>query len=204
MVVRVNKLNKYKEVVSCMDLNKLTKKQLIELLQKMGEEESTREEVEQEVKEEPRNWTRGDLYKIKDELVEVQSVDDGVVVFISPKTKNRYKWHNKGDIEFMTIDEVLQMSNKKLFLQTPLLKVLDDRVVKALNLDYSAIDKIDNVEEFIKLDIEEIKDTLNRLSDEYIKQIKMQVINAIKNSNLSYNKVNALVELFEINRLDLQ
>lgn len=187
-----------------MDLSKLTKKELIELLQKMGEEESTREEVEQEVKEEPRNWTRGDLYKIKDELVEVQSVSDGVVTFISPKTRNKYKWHQKGDIEFMIIDEVLQMSNKKLFLQTPLLRVLDDRVVKALNLDYSAIDKIDNIEEFIKLDIEEIKNTLNRLSDEYIKDIKMQVISAIKNSNLSYNKVNALVELFEINKLDLQ
>lgn len=187
-----------------MDLNKLTKKQLIELLQKMGEEESTREEAKEEAKEEPRNWTKGDLYKIKDEIIQVQSVDDGVVVFISPKTKNRYKWHQKGDIEFMTIDEVLQMSNKHLFLGTPLLRVLDERVCKALNLDYSAIDKIDNIEEFIKLDIEDIKEILNKLSDEYKKQIKHSMINAIKNSNLSYNKVNALVELFEINRLDLQ
>lgn len=189
-----------------MDLNKLTKKQLIELLQGMVEED-TKQEAKEEVKEEQSayvHWTRGDLYKIKDEVIEVQNISDGKVIFVSPKTRNKYKWYNKGDIEFITIDEVLQMSNKKLFLQTPLLRVLDDRVVKALNLDYSAIDKIDNIEEFIKLDIEEIKATLNRLSDEYIKDIKMQVINAIKNSNLSYNKVNALVELFEINRLDLQ
>ena len=186
-----------------MDLNKLTKKQLIELLQKATEEENKEEvEVTKEVKE-VKQWSRGDLYKIKDEVVEVESVSDGVVVFISPKSRNKYKWHQKGDIEFMTIDEVLQMNNKHLFLGTPLLKVLDDRVVKALNLDYSAVDKIDNIEEFIKLDIEEIKDTLNRLSDEYIKQIKHSMISAINNSDLSYNKVNALIELFDINRLDL-
>ena len=185
-----------------MDLNKLTKKQLIELLQGMVEED-TKQEAKEEVSEE-KHWTRGDLYKIKDEVIEVQNLSDGKVIFVSPKTRNKYKWYNKNDIEFMTIDEVLQMSNKKLFLETPLLRVLDERVCKALNLDYSVIDEINNVEEFIKLDIEEIKDTLNRLSNEYIKQIKMQVINAIKNSNLSYNKVNALVELFELNRLDLQ
>lgn len=187
-----------------MDLNKLTKKQLIELLEKAMQEEDAKEEVKEEAKEEVKRWTRGDLYKIKDEIIQVQSMDDGVVIFVSPKSRNKYKWYNKGDIEFMTIDEVLQLSNKKLFLETPLLKVLDDRVVKALGLDYSMIDKIDNIEEFIKLDIEEIKDTLNRLSDEYKKGIKHSIIDAIKRSNLSYNKVNALVELFELNKLDLQ
>lgn len=188
-----------------MDLNKLTKKQLIELLQGMVEEDTKQEaKEEREAKEEAKHWTRGDLYKIKDEIIQVQSVDDGVVIFVSPKSRNKYKWYNKGDIEFMSVDEVLQLSNKKLFLETPLLKVLDERVVKALGLDYSMIDKIDNIEEFIKLDLEEIKDTLNRLSNEYIKGIKHSIIDAIKRSNLSYNKVNALVELFELNKLDLQ
>lgn len=195
-----------------MDLSKLTKKQLIELLEKAMQEEDAKEEVKEdakeevkeEAKEEVKQWTRGDLYKIKDEIIQVQSVDDGVVVFVSPKSRNKYKWVNKGDIEFMSVDEVLQLSNKKLFLETPLLKVLDDRVVKALGLDYSMIDKIDNIEEFIKLDIEEIKDTLNRLSDEYKKGIKHSIIDAIKRSNLSYNKVNTLVELFDITNLDLQ
>lgn len=186
-----------------MDLNKLTKKQLIELLQKMGEEESTREEVEQEVKE-VKEWTRGDLYKIKDEVIEVQNLSDGKVIFVSPKTRNKYKWYNKGDIEFMTIDEVLQMSNKKLFLQTPLLRVLDERVCEALNLDYSVIDEINNVEEFIKKDIDYIRGIVKQLNKDYLMELKGNVIKAIKRSNISYTKVNELIELFDINRLDLQ
>ena len=189
-----------------MDLNKLTKKQLIELLQGMVEED-TKQEAKEEVKEEQSayvNWTRGDLYKIKDEVIEVQNLSDGKVIFVSPKTRNKYKWYNKGDIEFMTIDEVLQMSNKKLFLGTPLLRVLDERVCEALNLDYSIIDEINNVEEFIKKDIDYIRGIVKQLNKDYLMELKGNVIKAIKRSNISYTKVNELIELFDINRLDLQ
>lgn len=186
-----------------MDLNKLTKKQLIELLQGMVEEEA-KQDTKQEVKEEAKHWTRGDLYKIKDEVIEVQNLSDGKVIFVSPKTRNKYKWYNKNDIEFMTIDEVLQMSNKKLFLETPLLRVLDDRVCKALNLDYSIIDEISNVEEFIKKDIDYIRSVVKQLNKDYLMELKGNVIKAIKRSNISYTKVNELIELFDINRLDLQ
>ena len=183
-----------------MDYSKLNKKQLIELLQKATAEKATEEEVTEEVK----HWTKADLYKIKDEIIQVQNLTDGVVIFKSPKTHNVYKWHNRFDIEDMTIDEVLQMSNKKLFLKTPLLRVLDDKVCKALGLDYSIIDEISNVEDFIKKDIDTIRTTIEQLSKDYLMELKTDIINAIKNSNISYNKVNALVELFDINRLDLQ
>lgn len=188
-----------------MDLNKLTKKQLIELLQRQTEEvtEEVSEEVTEEVSKE-KHWTKGDLYKIKDEVIEVQNISDGKVIFVSPKSRNKYRWYNKGDIEFMTIDEVLQMSNKKLFLQTPLLRVSDNRVIEALGLDYSVIDRVSNLEEFIKLDINTIRATIEQLSDDYLRDLKGDIIKAIKNSNLSYTKVNELMELFEINRLDLQ
>ena len=185
-----------------MDLSKLTKRQLIELLQNMVEEEVTEEAKEEQSTEV--HWTKGDLYKIKDEVIEVQNLTDGVVVFVSPKTKNRYRWHNKGDIEFMTIDEIMQMSNKKLFLETPLLRVLDDRVCKALNLNYDIIDEISNVEEFVKKDIDYIRSVVKQLNKDFFKELKGNVIKAIKRSNISYTKVNELIELFEINRLDLQ
>ena len=184
-----------------MDLNKLTKKQLIELLQKATEE------VKEEAKEEQSaytHWTKRDLYKIKDEVIEVENLSDGKVIFVSPKTKNKYKWTNKGDIEFMSVDEVMQMSNKKLFLETPLLRVLDNRVCEALGLDYSVIDEINNVEEFIKKDIDYIRSIVKQLNKDYLMELKCDVIKMIKNSNISYTKVNELMELFEINRLDLQ
>lgn len=184
-----------------MDLNKLTKKQLIELLQKATEK--VKEEVTEEVSEE-KHWTKGDLYKIKDEVIEVQSLSDGVVTFISPKSRNKYKWHNKGDIEFMSIEEVMLMNNKPLFLQTPLLRISDIRVIEGLGLDYSVIDRVSNLEEFIKLDIDTIRATIEQLSDDYVRDLKGDIIKAIKNSDLNYSKVNELIELFEINRLDLQ
>lgn len=185
-----------------MDLNKLTKKQLIELLQNMVEED-TKEEVKEE-QSAYMHWTKGDLYKIKDEVIEVQSLSDGVVTFISPKSRNKYKWHNKGDIEFMSIEEVMLMNNKPLFLQTPLLRISDIRVIEGLGLDYSVIDRVSNLEEFIKLDIDTIRATIEQLSDDYVRDLKGDIIKAIKYSNLSYTKVNELIELFDINRLDLQ
>ena len=184
-----------------MDLNKLTKKQLIELLQKATEE--VKEEAKEEVSEDV-HWTKRDLYKIKDEVIEVQNLSSGVVIFKSPKTKNKYKWTNRGDIEFMTIDEVMQMSNKKLFLETPLLRVLDNRVCEALNLNYSVIDEINNVEEFINKDIDYIRSVVKQLNNDYLIELKGDVIKMIKNSNISYTKVNELMELFDINKLDLQ
>ena len=188
-----------------MDLNKLTKKQLIELLQKATEEvtEEVSEEVTEEVNKE-KHWTKGDLYKIKDEVIEVQNLSDGKVTFVSPKSRNKYKWHNKGDIEYMSIEEVMLMNNKPLFLQTPLLRVLDNRVCEALNLDYSVIDRVSNLEEFIKLDIDTIRATIEQLSDSYVRDLKGNVIKAIKYSNLSWKKIDDLMELFDINRLDLQ
>lgn len=185
-----------------MDLNKLTKKQLIELLQNMVEEE-----VKEEAKEEQSayvHWTKRDLYKIKDEVIEVENLSSGVVIFKSPKTKNKYKWTNKGDIEFMSVEEVMLMDNKPLFLRTPLLKVLDNRVCEALNLNYSVIDEINNVEEFIQKDIDYIKNVVKQLNNDYLIELKGNVIKMIKNSNISYTKVNELIELFDINRLDLQ
>ena len=189
-----------------MDLNKLTKKQLIELLQNMVEED-TKEEVKEEAKEEQSayvHWTKRDLYKIKDEVIEVENLSNGVVIFKSPKTKNKYKWTNKGDIEFMSVDEVMQMDNKGLFLRTPLLRVLDNRVCEALNLNYSVIDEINNVEEFINKDIDYIRSVVKQLNKDYLMELKGNVIKAIKRSNISYTKVNELIELFDINRLDLQ
>ena len=185
-----------------MDLNKLTKKQLIELLQKATEEVT--EEVTKEEQSEEMHWTKRDLYKIKDEVIEVENLSNGVVIFKSPKTKNKYKWTNRGDIEFMSVDEVMQMSNKKLFLETPLLRVLDNRVCEALKLDYSVIDEINNVEEFIQKDIDYIRSVVKQLNKDYLTELKGDVIKMIKNSNISYTKVNELTELFEINRLDLQ
>ena len=182
-----------------MNLEKLTKKQLIELLQQQTKVE---EEVNEEVSE-VKHWTKRDLYKIKDEVIEVENLSSGVVVFRSPKTKTKYKWHRKGDIEYLSIEEVMLMDNKPLFLRTPILRVLDERVCEGLGLDYSIIDEISNVEEFIEKDMDYIGRVVKQLNEDYLMELKSDVINVIKNSNLSYSKVEDLMELFKINRLDL-
>ena len=55
--------------------------------------ESQQQEVKpMNVKEE--TWTKASLYNIKNEMVEVRNVLDGKVVYVSPKTKLKYKWFN--------------------------------------------------------------------------------------------------------------
>ena len=71
-----------------------------------------------------------------DEDVLVRSVA-GCVCFKSPKTGVTYNFLEKGDEEWLTVDEVLQMetANRK-FLHTPWLVVEDDEIIEILNTIY--------------------------------------------------------------------
>ena len=49
-------------------------------------------------------FTKAKLYGIKDEIVPVRNILDGKVIYVSPKTKIKYKWLEKGDIEYLSIE----------------------------------------------------------------------------------------------------
>ena len=158
-------------------------------------------ETTQEVINKNEKWNKAKLMKIKDEIVEVRSCFDGVVGYTSPKTRTTYKWIEKGDVEVLTIEEILAMNTKSIFFQTPLLIVEDSRIVEALGLRniYEAVEKIENIDELIEMDLEDIEDIIGRLSNDHKINLRDEVVKKIKNAEIrDYVVIQALKRILNI------
>ena len=162
------------------------------------------ESQQQEVK--PMNakeekWTKASLYNIKNEMVEVRNVLDGKVVYVSPKTKLKYKWLEKGDIEILRVEEILAMDSKKIFLRTPVLVIDDERVIEGLGLGkvYRDIELIENTEKLEELDIDELKEFVEGLSDECKNNLRDEMNKKINNYEIrDYMVVDTLKGLLDL------
>ena len=123
-----------------------------------------------------------------DEDVLVRSVA-GCVCFKSPKTGVTYNFLEKGDEEWLTVDEVLQMetANRK-FLHTPWLVVEDDEVNEVLGLkeiSETVSELTDNLDEILEeYDIKDIEDLVSRVPEDYKKTFAGVVLEKIKNKEL--------------------
>ena len=162
--------------------------------------ESQQQEVKpMNVKEE--KWTKASLYNIKNEIVEVRNVLDGKVVYVSPKTKLKYKWLEKGDIEILSVEEILAMDSKKIFLRTPVLVIDDERVIEGLGLGkvYRDIELIENTEKLEELDIDELKEFVEGLSDECKNNLRDEMNKKINNYEIrDYMVVDTLKGLLDL------
>lgn len=162
--------------------------------------ESQQQEVKpMKVKEE--KWTKASLYNIKNEMVEVRNVLDGKVVYVSPKTKLKYKWLEKGDVEILSVEEILAMDSKKIFLRTPILVVDDERVIEGLELRkvYRDIELIENTEKLEELDVDELKEFVEGLSDECKNNLRDEMNKKINNYEIrDYMVVDTLKGLLDL------
>lgn len=153
------------------------------------------------VEEKEVKWNKTMLNKIKEEVVEVRSVVDSRVIYVSPKTHIKYKWLEKGDTESLTIEEVLAMDSKKLFLRSPLLVVEDERVVEGLGLKgiNKLVDKVEDIDKLVEMDLEDIENTINELPLEYKRNLRDEVNKKIENSEIrDYVVVQTLKRIFEL------
>ena len=162
--------------------------------------ESQQQEVKpMKVKEE--KWTKASLYNIKNEMIEVRNALDGKVVYVSPKTKLKYKWLEKGDIEILSVEEILAMDSKKIFLRTPVLVIDDERVIEGLGLGkvYRDIELIENTEKLEELDIDELKEFVEGLSDECKNNLRDEMNKKINNYEIrDYMVVDTLKGLLDL------
>ena len=123
-----------------------------------------------------------------DEDVLVRSVA-GCVCFKSPKTGVTYNFLEKGDEEWLTVDEILQMetANRK-FLHTPWLVVEDDEVNEVLGLkemSETVSELTDNLDEVLEeYDIKDIEDLVSRVPEDYKKTLAGVVLEKINNKEL--------------------
>lgn len=161
------------------------------------------EQMKVKADEPEEKWTKAKLYTIKDEFVEVRSVYDGGVTYDSPKTKISYFWTNKGDIEVMTIEEVLTMnSTRPKCLSVPWLAVNDPRVIEGLGLGkvVDMIEKIEDTDALIEMDLNELEELIKSLNPEQKNNLRDEIAKKIEANEIdSYVVVVTLKRLLEIN-----
>lgn len=145
------------------------------------------------------------LTKIEDEVVTVKSAINNVI-FVSPKTQIKYKWNQKGDVEVLSIKEILAMENKsKRFLHTPWLIVDDERVIEALELKdlYNKIIKVENIDSLIELSSNEIREIFVSLPDNYKNNFRNEIYMKVKTNELrDVVVINTLSDILGINLME--
>lgn len=168
-------------------LNGLTPEQLANLvaLAQQPKGEPVTETVAEPTK--PKKITKSYLNSIRDREVEVRNVVNGRVTYHSQKTGVTYVWTQKGDIEVMTIAEILTMHGKsQKFLMTPWLVVEDEEVVQGLGLQYAmeSADLLESLDEFLDEPYHVLKNRVDRLTLDQKNQLADQISLKIQNSEL--------------------
>ena len=161
--------------------------EMMQMFMKFMESQQKTEVMATSVTEEkPIKWNKSMLNKIKDEIVDVRSVMDGKVIYVSPKTHIKYKWLEKGDIEQLTIEEILAMDTKKMFLRTPLLVVEDERVIEGLGLKgiNKLVDKVEDIDQLVEMDLDDMEKTINELPFDYKRNLRDEISKKIENSEI--------------------
>ena len=185
-----------------MDFMNMMTPEMMQMFMKFMESQQKTEVMTTSVTEEkPIKWNKSMLNKIKDEIVDVRSVMDGKVIYVSPKTHIKYKWLEKGDIEQLTIEEILAMDSKKMFLRTPLLVVEDERIVEALGLKgiNKLVDKVEDIDQLVEMDLDDMEKTINELPFDYKRNLRDEISKKIENSEIrDYVVVQTLKRIFEI------
>lgn len=164
-------------------------------------EEVVEKEVKPKKQTKKTKWTKADLIEIENERIPVKSVIDNVG-YTSKRTNIKYKWSNKGDIELMTVSEILGMETRsQRFLHTPWLVIEDERVVQALRLTelYDLIDKVDDVDKLLELSTDEIDRIFNKLPKEYKDNFKDEIYVKVKTRELKdLEIIDALSKILDI------
>ena len=160
--------------------------QMFKIFQQMQSINNTETVSNEVIEEKPKKITKSDLRKIKDTEIVVRSVA-GVVSFKSPKTNILYKWTEIGDEEVLTVDEILTMdSTSRRFLNTPWLVIDDKEVIEGLGLSnlYETIEKVEDVDNLLSLEIDEIEEVINKAPYEYKKTLAGVIFEKVNNKEL--------------------
>lgn len=162
--------------------------QLLEQIKILQEQVNAQKEVEVKAQSvESETWNKAKLYTIRDEYVNVRSVYDGGVVFVSPKTKLEYYWAEKGDVEILSIEEILTMSSTSpRCLKEPWLIVEDERVIEGLGLGkvMDLVNKIEDIDTLVTMDLDDLEKLINGLTKDQRDNLRDEINKKIENNEI--------------------
>ena len=128
--------------------------------------EAPQEQPQQEVAQPKAKVTKATLFQDRNRQVIVRSCVDGRVIYKSKRSGMTWKWLEKGAYEVLTVEELLNMeSQSHKFLHSPWLMVDDEDIIEAFNLAelYDLVAKVEDIDSFINMTLDEQKQIYNKL-----------------------------------------
>lgn len=125
----------------------------------------TEEKIEK-VEEKPARKKRKEIDR--NELISCRSATDGLLIYISPRTKERYTWDDFGSVEDIEMGELITMkSSHPKFLTSVQLVIDDEEAAEYLGLNkiYEDMLKVDDLDELFDKKIDELATILPKLPE---------------------------------------
>lgn len=122
-----------------------------------------------------------------EELVPVESIFHGTVECKS-RTGKAIVWKDCGSTQYMTIGDVIDLNAfSDVYFNEPKLLVRDEEVAEYLNtLEINKVaDKVANLDEFLKLELQDINDTLEELPKGLRMNIYSEIVRMIENNEIN-------------------
>lgn len=164
---------------------------------------NTQAEQQVEVKETPQRNVRAQIDRNTE--VPVRSATRNSLLYISKKTHERVEWGEIGDVQFMTVDELMSMkSSQRRFLDEAWVIIDDEAVVEYLGLTklYDKLFDIGDVDSILDLPAYELEQKLQMLPKGYKKAVAGLARDRIANDEMdSIKKVNLVEKYLDV---DLQ
>ena len=172
------------------------------LLTQMNPQDIAKEEVQnKKVKEakvaRPEKVTKKYLReKYKDTTITVANATNGSVTYVSKKGGYPYIWSGYGDVDELTIDDLLVMPKK--YLTTPWLLIVneDDDIIEGLGLQeiYKHISILDEIDDIHNMDVDTLEKACkvfaSKQNRDFLHQAASRIQELITNGDLvDYRKI---------------
>lgn len=126
-----------------------------------------------------------------DEEVPCMSISFGGLTYISQLTGAKYKWHKIGDIEYISVKELVSMNNSKpTFLNKPLIILKDIRAVNKFRLisKYEDVAKINSLKKlFASANMDEIERTIDSALSVGMREVVISKVRTMYNNGVLNN-----------------
>lgn len=126
-----------------------------------------------------------------DEEVPCMSITFGGLVYTSPITGATYKWHKIGDVEYLTMKELISMNNSKpVFLNRPWIILQDIRAVNKFRLmtKYEEVAKVNQLKKlFATGDTKLIETTIDSALKSGMREVVISKVRTMYNNGVLNN-----------------
>ena len=126
-----------------------------------------------------------------DEEVPCMSITFGGLIYTSPITGATYKWHKIGDVEYLSMKELISMNNSKpVFLNRPWIILQDVRAINKFRLmsKYEEVAKVNQLKKlFASGDTKQISDTIDSALKSGMREVVISKVRTMYNNGVLTN-----------------